>query len=297
MSDRVVVTGGSGLLGRTLQGIKPNWYYLSSSDADLRNKHEVEEVLSDFDTVIHLAARVGGIIDNVSSPYPFIMDNLMMGINVVDHCVSNHKYLINISSTCVYPKHAPSYPMTEDMIEHGLPEPTNQYYAYAKRSISHMLRAARENGHKSCTLYLSNLYGDFDHFYDLDRSHLVAALVRKFSDAIDLGHSEVELLGDGTPERQFTHAEDAARAIALVETERPNDDYNFSTPENLTVDQIAKIVKDSLDFTGTINYTGELNGLKKKEVSSKKFLDTFGDFEFTPLAEGIQSVVRLLGKV
>lgn len=297
INEKVIVTGGSGLLGKTLQGIKPNWCYLSSSDADLRNKSEVEEVLSDFDTVVHLAARVGGIIDNVNNPYPFIMDNLMMGMNVVEHCVSQNKYLINMSSTCVYPKHAPSYPMTEDMVDCGKPEPTNQYYAYAKRSVTHMLRAARENGHESCTLYLSNLYGDFDHFDDLKRSHLVAALIRKFSDATDRGELEVELLGDGTPERQFTHAEDAARAIALVESERPNDDYNFSTPENLTVDQIAKIVKESLDFTGAIKYTGELNGLKKKEVSNKKFLDTFGDFEFTPLAEGIQSVVRLLRKV
>lgn len=297
MSDRVVVTGGSGLLGRTLQGIKPNWYYLSSSDADLRNMQEVDEVLSDFDTVVHLAARVGGIVDNVNNPYPFIMDNIMMGMNVVNHCVENNKYLINISSTCVYPREASSYPMTEDMIEDGPPEPTNQYYAYAKRSVGHMIRAARNNDHESCTLYLSNLYGDFDHFDDLQRSHLVSALIRKFSDAMDRGETEVELLGDGTPERQFTHSEDAARAIALIEEERPNDDFNFSTPENLTVDQIANIVKDSLEFNGTIRYNGELNGLKKKEVSSKKFLDTFGDFEFTPLNEGIESVVKLIGKV
>jgi GDP-L-fucose synthase len=293
----VVVTGGSGLLGRTLQGLKPEWTYLSSSDANLCDRNQTEEVLSGFDTVIHLAARVGGIVDNTQNPYPFFSDNISMGLNVVDHCVQNNKYLINMSSTCVYPKDAPYYPMTENLIEHGPPEPTNQYYAYAKRSVYHLLSAARNLGHRSCTLFLSNLYGDFDHFDDNVRSHLVAALIRKFSDAVDCNSDVVELLGDGTPERQFTHAEDAARAIALIESHRPNDDYNFSTPENLTVREIANIVQNAVGFSGDVSYNGQLNGLLKKEVCSKKFLDTFGEFEFTPLNEGIERVVNLIGKV
>jgi len=295
--SKVVVTGGTGLLGRTLQGLKPEWTYLSSKDANLCDRNQVEDVLSGFDTVIHLAARVGGIIDNTQNPYPFFVDNLSMGLNVADHCVIHNKYMINISSTCVYPKDAPYYPMTEALVEHGPPEPTNQYYAYAKRSVYHLLNAARNRGHQSCTVFLSNLYGDFDHFDDPVRSHLVAALIRKFINAVDSHADTVELLGDGTPERQFTHAEDAARAIALIEQRRVNDDYNFSTPENLTVREIANIVQNVVGYTGKVSYNGELNGLMKKEVSSEKFLDTFGEFEFTPLKEGIERVVNLTGKV
>lgn len=306
MNDKVIVTGGTGLLGssleRFLRGIEYideefDFVFVSSSDYDLTKPNETERMMNENspDYVIHLAAVVGGIQDNVERPYDFMSKNLHLNTNIIDSCVEHRVPILCASSTCVYPSVVDSYPMTEDMVEWGTPEKTNASYAYAKRIMAQTLVAAnKQHDLQSILFYISNLYGENDHFDDEKRSHLVTALIKKFHDAKESGKKSITLLGTGKPLRQFVYAEDIAHAIYRVLFSHKHgwlkweaQQYNLATHENLSVKQIASIVKKVVGYTGKVRYNGKLDGVFRKDVSCDKLLDAIGNFEFTPLVDGV----------
>lgn len=286
--QKVLVTGGSGLLGRSLQELRPQWFYLSSDSGDLSYSHAplVGELP---DVLVHLAAKVGGIQDNVAKPYEYLYDNCRINENVIDWCREHKVPVVYASSSCVYPHHARSYPLTEDQVDTGPPEPTNASYAYAKRHGAHLLRAS---GLPYCILYFSNLYGKYEYKQPLERNHLVMALIKKFWSARDMEQLNVELFGNGRPLRQFTHASDAARVIVECVEKEIVGEYNVGTPEVHSVREIADIVRYAVNYGGTMSFNGQMNGVFRKDVSDKLLQEVLGSFQYMKLYNGVIKTVN-----
>jgi GDP-L-fucose synthase len=295
MKTKILVTGGSGLLGKSLNKIKKDFLYLSSKDVNLINKEETYKKLKEYDPeiIIHLAGKVGGIKDNSENPYDFIHINNAINTNVIDFCVKNNTKIIFASSTCVYPKFSESYPMTEDMVNFGEPESTNDAYAYAKRFARNMLVSASKQYKLNYTvLYFCNLYGEYDDFLNTNKSHLVTSLIQKFHDAKINKKNKVVLWGTGKPMRQFMHSHDAANIIDLVVKNNIVGEFNVAIEENLTVEEISNVIKTVIGYTGDIEFNGNLDGVYRKDVSSKKLLNTLGGYKFLSLKEGIEKTYK-----
>ncbi len=287
--NNIIVTGGSGLLGKSLNKICPNFIYASSKDVDLTDRVSTFKYLKKLnpDAIIHLAGKVGGIKENSESPYDFININNLINTNVINYAVSKNIYIIFSSSTCVYPKKSDHYPMTEEMVNDGEPEITNDSYAYAKRFSNQMLRAAhRQYGTQYCTLYLCNLYGENDNFENVNKSHLVTALIHKFHQAKINKSSTVELWGTGNPLRQFMHAYDAATIIKKSLDIKLIGEYNVAIDKNLTIREIAETIKKIVGYNGEIIYNGKLDGVYRKDVSSDKIFKYLDKYNFIEISEG-----------
>jgi GDP-L-fucose synthase len=297
---KVLVTGSTGLLGQTIQKLEHNFdfsfcYAPPSSECDLTDFFAAKDLIEYHKPthVVHLASIVGGIQDNVNRPFDFSIDNILMNANIIDICVEENIPLLAASSTCVYPAEVENYPLTEDMVDSGPPENTNSAYAYAKRAMTHSLRAAKKQYDYDFTvLYFSNLYGEFDHFYNENKAHLVTALVKKFHQAKEENKNKVILLGTGKPLRQFMYADDAANIIYNVIKKRCYGEYNVATPENLSVAEIAKVVAEIVGYTGIIEYNGKLDGVFRKDASSDRLLNVIGNYEFTKLKDGVDKTYK-----
>ena len=279
------------MVGKTLRGILPGVLYLTRKDCDLEDGAAVRRLFADLrpSAVVHLAALVGGIQDNVSRPWDYMIRNTLINAHVVQSAVETGvEYFLGLSSTCAYPGTVLEYPMTEDQLHLGPPAMENLPYGYSKRLLGVSLDAAsRQCGLKSAVLYPCNLYGPHDSF-DGHRSHLVAALIRKVWNARRDGLAELPMLGTGRPLRQFMLAGDLARAIAGFLEGRIPGHFNVATPENLTVDAIADTVQRVMGFNVPRRYSGDLDGQYRKDASSDRLLAVLPDFTFTPLAEGVK---------
>jgi GDP-L-fucose synthase len=293
----VIVTGGSGLLGKSLKKLKDDYLYVSSKDVNLMDVNKTNDYLNHYkpNTIIHMAGRVGGIRENNEKPYQFIHENNVINTNIIDYCVRNNTRIVYISSTCVYPKDSDTYPMTEDMVDYGNPESTNDSYAYAKRFGAYMLRSAkRQYNLDYCILYFCNLYGEYDDFSNENKSHLVTALIKKFHEAKIKNLDEVCLWGSGNPLRQFMYSGDAAKIILEVVERNISGEYNFAIPDNLSVLEIAKIVRDVVGYSGKITFNGKLDGVYRKDVCSNKLLDKVGKINFISLREGVEKTYKCI---
>jgi GDP-L-fucose synthase len=292
---KVLVTGGAGLLGKSLQKIKPDYLYLSKDTGDLRKSQAIEDILDREkpDKIIHAAAVVGGIQDNVNLPYKYLTDNVLINTNVVNAAVKRQIPLVAISSTCVFPKESESYPMSEEMALQGDPEPTNYGYAFSKRMMQIQLQTAETQfGFKSAILFLANLYGEDDHYENDGKAHLVTALLKKMHAAKLKNEPEIKLLGTGKPLRQFFYAGDAAKAIAAVVETDIYDLVNIGPEENRSVREIAEIVKDVVGCSASLNFNGTLDGVYRKDVSLLKMKTLFPELKFLSLHEGLMKTYQ-----
>lgn len=211
---RVLVTGGTGLLGHALQRIvgdrEPAWYFACSEDADLRSPLQTDLLFARVRPthVVHLAARVGGLFANMSDNAGFLVDNLRINTNVLEAC-KNHGVLKTVTclSTCVFPADAP-LPLSAGNLHDGPPHPSNEGYAYAKRAAEVLSRhLARATGRPYVCVIPVNMYGPHDNF-DADTSHVVPALIRKACE-----QTVLRVRGTGSPRRQFLFSYDAARML------------------------------------------------------------------------------------
>lgn len=218
---RILLTGGSGMLGSAIQGellrtphtlLSPN-----SSELNLLDTKSCQYYFSEnkFDLIIHCAAIVGGIKANIDSPYEFLTSNLKIDANLIDAARSFKIHdLIYIASSCMYPKNSQTA-MSEELIGTGPLESTNEGYALAKLvGTKKVSITAQELGLTWRTLVLSNLYGPGDHF-DQDRSHLVAAIIKKVAEAKSSDSKVIDMWGDGSARREFTYVKDVADYIAM----------------------------------------------------------------------------------
>ena len=278
------------MVGKALQRLFPEAEYLSSKDADLRCATETTKVLSDQkpDVVVHLAARVGGIVANNAYQYEFFYDNLMINTSVVHWCAKHKVKLVAVSSTCVYPKKIEKYPITEEMINLGDAEPTNAGYAYAKRAMKHQMEAAaRQYDVKWALLYASNLYGPHDHF-GKEQAHVIPALMHRIHNAKVANDPQVEILGTGKPLRQFLYVDDLCKIIQKSIDADLVGDFNVVNPPNIPIRQVAETIADIVGYRGELVFNGQLDGIYKKDASVDKLRSAIDLHRFLDLREGIK---------
>lgn len=294
---RILVTGGSGMVGKALRQILVNSSYTVSymnghKDYDLSDRQQVEYMFDTYhpDVVIHLAARVGGIIDNVKYQGDYILQNTIMNMNILDACITHSvPRMIAMLSTCIYPDTVEKYPLTERDIHLGPPTKTNFSYAYAKRHMAVAIDACNEQFcTKYCYLVPSNLYGPHDKFDE--RAHFVGALIRKIWMAKQAKQDHISLFGTGKPLRQFMYVDDVAEVIKhCVE----NDLYvnmNLAPDEEYTIDEIARTALRACDFDSVaIRYNPAMpDGQYRKTASNARLKQLVPGISFTPLSEGLK---------
>jgi GDP-L-fucose synthase len=276
---KIYIAGYKGLVGSAIKrnleakGYK-NLVYSDLSDFDLQRQQEVEDwfkkELPDF--VFLAAAKVGGIWANKTYPAEFIYSNLSIEVNVI-HAAYKYgvKKLLFLGSSCIYPKLAPQ-PMKEEYLLNSELEPTNEAYAIAKIAGLKMCRYYNEQyGTNYISVMPTNLYGPNDN-YDLQTSHVLPALIRKFHEAKEGGNPFVELWGTGSPKREFLYVDDLADAVVFL---MENYDYkdigeiiNIGVGQDISIKELAEVVKE------TVGYNGELKwDTSKPDGTPRKLLD------------------------
>lgn len=296
--NKIVVTGGSGMVGKSLKKLIPGAIYLSSKDYDLTSERGVAQMYHDLKprVVIHLAAKVGGIIDNINKPGEYFTDNILMNTLLVEYARhSGVERFIGILSTCIYPDVASNYPMTEEMLHEGPPTKTNFSYGYAKRSLAVQIDAYNQQyGTHYQYLTPCNLYGEHDKFGE--NSHFVAALIKKIHQAKINGDDKITLFGTGTPLRQFMHSDDLAKIIKRCIEDEIYDSFNVATDQNISIDDIARTALRACDATHLkIEYdASKPDGQFRKDVSISKLNSIFPEFKATRLFHGIKSTYAIL---
>lgn len=297
-----LVTGGSGFLGRFVveklreKGAK-NIIVPRKREYDLSEEQQVQRLFKEaghIDVVIHLAALVGGIGFNKKYPGEVFYRNVMMNTLVMEYARRNQvEKFVGIGSVCEYPKYTP-IPFKEENLWKGYPEETNAPYGLAKRMMLVQGQAYREQyGFNAIHLLMMNLYGPGDNF-DLENSHVIAALIRKFVTAVEKGQREVVLWGDGTPSREFLYVEDAAKGIILA-TEL----YNKPEPVNLgagfeiTIRDLADLIARLTGFSGKIKWdTTKPNGQPRRMSDVTRARNEFGFEAEVKLDEGLRRTIE-----
>lgn len=267
----------------------------TSKELDLRNQESVRAFFQKEapEVVIDAAARVGGILANNNYPYQFLMDNMLIQNNLIDfaHQYGSKKFIF-LGSSCIYPKLAPQ-PLKEDYLLTGPLEPTNEWYALAKISGVKACEAIRKQFNKDfVSLMPTNLYGPFDNF-DLQTSHVLPAMIRKFHEAKENGHAPVTLWGSGTPMREFLHVDDLAEAVVhALEGKLPENLYNIGTGKDLAIKDLAQLIQEIVGHEGEVIWdSSKPDGTPRKLMDVSKMASA-GWTASIPLEKGIASTYQ-----
>lgn len=297
---RIVVTGGAGFLGSFVVELLrkrgcTDVFVPRFHDYDLRDRDAIVRLFDNMrpHIVIHLAAVVGGIEANRRAPGQFFFDNAIMGIQLMDMARSRDvQKFVAVGTVCAYPKFA-SIPFKEDELWDGYPEETNAPYGLAKKMLLVQAQSYRDQyGFHAIYLVPVNLYGPGDHF-DLETSHVIPALIRKFSEAKEQGRKEVILWGDGTPTREFLYVEDAAEGIVLA-TERYDgpEPVNLGTGEEISISSLAELIAKEVGFMGHIVWdVSKPNGQPRRSLDVSRAKAMFDFSAKHRLRQGIPKTV------
>ena len=294
---KILVTGGSGMVGSYIKKIAPEhhkWVFISSKEFDLTNPYAMDTVIQIHkpDAIIHLAALVGGLFKNMREKVKMFHDNVLINENVLHYANKyNIQYVICCASTCVYPANPPNFPMTEEMIMCGVPHPSNNAYAYAKRMmVMQCQNYNNEFGRKYICVTPCNLYGKYDNF-NLDDAHVVPALIHKFYNASKKNEKLVIPTGNDTM-RQFVYAKDFAKIILRVLDNIDNMKLNnviVCNDEVKITDIISQIAKSFPNVDYEIIEKEE--GITKKTCSNELLLSTFPDVEFSDFDHKLKKTI------
>ncbi len=276
MTKRILVTGGTGMVGSALREVLPEAIYLSSKDGDLRDQKITNDIFEKLqpEIVIHLAGKVGGVKANLTYLGDFFYDNIMINTNVLEACKRfKVEKALSMLSTCVYPDDT-TYPLMEEQIHNGMPHHTNYAYACAKRMLDIQSRAYRDQyGSNFITVIPNNLFGINDNF-DLDNSHVLPAIIRKIYEGKRF-NKDVVLWGDGTPLREFTYSCDMAKIILFLMKEYDDrEPINVGNTKEYSIKEVAEIIASIYDYKEPIIWdTLKPPGQFRKPSSNEKLLE------------------------
>jgi len=287
-----MITGSSGLLGSEI--------LLLSGGKRLFRENGKVEISEEGGTLIHCAARVGGVKANTEFVADFYDENVRLNMDIMEKCRLKRIKLVSILSTCVYPD-APyvSYPLTEEQLHMGPPHSSNFGYAYAKRMLDVQSRAYRQqHGCNFITVIPNNLYGINDN-YDLELGHVVPALIRKFHEAKMRRDKEVIVWGSGRPVREFTFARDAAKIILwLVDHYDGPEPVNVGNTHQVSIFELASLISEIFEFEGKITFDASRpEGQYQKPSSNSKLRNLGWHDEYTPLRQGLTETILHFQKV
>lgn len=299
-NKRILVTGGTGFLGRhlveALRSHAPkSLNIVGSKNYDLTREEQVEKMFSDTrpDTVFHLAGLVGGIWANKERPADFFYRNLMMGTLVMHYAQrTGVEKLVAVGAGCGYPEHAPM-PLKETGLWDGWPQKESAPYSLAKRMLTIQSAAYhRQYGFNSITCIPGNIYGEYDNF-NLKDSHVIPALVRKFVEAKKDEKPHVEVWGSGTPTRDYVYAGDVAEGLLqAAQTYSGTEIVNLSSGQETSVRQICDELRAITGFRGEVKWlTDKPEGQKRRWFDVSKAKNDFGFTAKTSLGEGLKRTV------
>ena len=297
---KIYIAGHRGMVGSAVWRALQNKGYTNllgktSTELDLRNQQAVIDFYKKEqpEVVIDAAAKVGGILANNDFPYQFLMENMQIQNNLIDgaHNASIEKFIF-LGSSCIYPKFAPQ-PLKEEYLLTDSLEPTNEWYAIAKITGVKACQAIRNQYNKEyVSLMPTNLYGSFDNF-DLQSSHVLPAMLRKFHEAKLNKNLDVILWGSGTPMREFLFVDDMAEAVVFaLENNLPEYLYNIGTGKDISIKQLAETIQKVIGHQGEIIWDAEKpDGTPRKLMDVSK-MKAMGWQYSTELEDGIKKTYQ-----
>jgi GDP-L-fucose synthase len=297
--EEILITGGAGQVGSELRLLFPNATSVTRQDFDLRDEERIRQMFMEKKpkVVIHTAAKVGGMKDNLDYPASYLEDNVLMNTLLLKHArLAGVERFVAILSSCIYPDTVECYPLNESVSLSGPPAPANFFYAYSKRLMAIQVDAYNAQ-YKTKYNYVipCNLYGTYNKEYST-RSHFPLALLTKIKNAVEKKEDHIVLFGDGKPMRQFMHSRDLAKIIKIMIDQNIYESFNVAPEQSLAIDDIAKIglaVANSEHLD--IKYEDStLSGQYRRDISTAKMKSLIGEYEFISLTDGLKEVYETL---
>jgi GDP-L-fucose synthase len=296
MENKILVTGGNGLVGSEFVG---DYYFKPTSKLyDLRKTEDANRLmLRQFDGIIHCAAKVGGIGGNMNFKGEFFYDNIMMNTNVIEGSrMSGVKNLVAFLSTCVFPDSV-EYPLTESKIHLGPPHFSNDAYAYAKRMSDIQIRSYKQQyGLNYKSVIPCNIYGPNDN-YNLVNGHVLPSLIHKCYLSRE-NKTPLTIWGSGKPLREFIFSKDVAKLTEWVlYNYNENEPIILSTSEEISIGDVVDMIVEIMNFKGEIIFdSSKPDGQFRKPSDNSKIKNYLPDFKFTPLYEGLKETIEYFEK-
>ena len=297
MKNKILVTGGTSHLAEELKLYLPDATYINGrSDLDLTDYTSTFEYFKKVspDHVLHLASKVGGIKSNMENPFEYFYDNLLINTNVFRACKElGIKRLTSILSTCVYPAHDVTYPITEDNIIVGDPEKTNRGYAQSKRILAELTDLYNQKYNTEYNYIIPcNLFGK-ESSYDPSKTHFLTSIIYKSAKALSRGEDKLEMFGSGKVLRQFVTYRDFARMLAFCVDNNITESFNFSPDYNLSLVEYSKIIEEISDDKIKVIFNGQgPDGIYRKDADNSRMKKIFPEFEFSDLKGSIKDVLN-----
>lgn len=298
--SKIYIAGHNGMVGSACWRVLSEAGYTnligkSSRELDLKNQSDVNNFIAEEKpfAIIDAAAKVGGILANNNYPYEFLLDNMLIQNNLIQaaHNFDIQKFIF-LGSSCIYPKLAPQ-PLKEEYLLTGALEPTNEWYAIAKISGVKLIEALRKQYRRDyISLMPTNLYGPGDNF-DLEKSHVLPALIRKFIEARENKSNEVILWGTGEPKREFLHVDDLGRAVLFCLRNKTKEGLiNIGTGEDITIKELAVQVQKHLGYEGHVRWDETKPDGTPRKLLDVSLINSYGWKSKIKLEDGIKNTIN-----